>query len=81
MNDKVFVGIGKNPDPSGLDMPLGFGMALYQNATALHFFGALSQDERNDIIRYIENSKTGEDARYRIDNAISNLNRRNSKFF
>jgi len=81
MEDKVFVGIGKNPDPGGLDMPLGFGMALYQNSNALHCFAALSQDERNDIIRYIENSKTGEDARNRIDNAVSNLNKRNTKFF
>ena len=81
MKDKVFVGIGKNPDPAGLDMPLGFGMALYQNSNALHCFAALSQDERNNIIRYIENSKTGEEAKNRIDNAVSNLNKRNTKFF
>lgn len=81
MEDKVFVGIGKNPDPSGLDMPIGFGMALYQNSDALHCFAALSQEERNNIIKYIEASNSGEDARKRIDTAVSNLNKRNPKFF
>ena len=81
MNDKVFVGIGKNPDPGGLDMPIGFGMALYQNSNALHCFSALSQDEKNNIIKYIESSTTGEDAKKRINEAVSNLNRRNPKFF
>ena len=81
MEDKVFVGIGKNPDPSGLDMPIGFGMQLYQSPEALHYFAALSQKERNDIIRYIEDSKTGEEAKKRINTAVKNLNNRNANFF
>ena len=81
MEDKVFVGLGKNPDPSGLDMPIGFGMELYQNSDALHCFAALSQNERNDIIRYIEASKTGDEAKERINNAVKNLNHRNPRFF
>ncbi len=81
MEDKVFVGLGKNPDPGGLDMPIGFGMELYQNSDALHCFAALSQGERNDIIQYIEKSKTGEEAKQRINNAVENLNKRNPKFF
>lgn len=81
MEDKVFVGIGKNPDPGGLDMPIGFGMELYQNSAALHCFAALSQSERNDIITYIESSETGEEAKTRINTAVQNLNKRNPKFF
>ena len=81
MEDRVFVGLGKNPDPSGLDMPIGFGMELYQNSNALHCFAALSQEQRNGIIKYIESGKTGEDARKRIDNAVENLNHRNPNFF
>lgn len=81
MEDKVFVGIGKNPDPGGLDMPIGFGMALYQNSNALHCFAALSQEQRNGIIRYIESGSSGEDAKKRIDNAVKNLNHRNVNFF
>ena len=81
MEDKVFVGLGKNPDPGGLDMPIGFGMELYQNENALHFFAALSQNERNKIIQYIEASSDGKDAKKRIDNAVNNLNRRNQNFF
>ena len=81
MEDKVFVGLGKNPDPGGLDMPIGFGMELYQNSDALHCFAALSQDERNNIIQYIEKSKTGEEAKKRINTAVENLNKRNTKFF
>ena len=81
MEDKVFVGLGKNPDPGGLDMPIGFGMELYQNSNALHCFAALSQDERNEIIRYIEKSASGEDVKKRINTAVENLNKRNPKFF
>lgn len=81
MEDKVFVGIGKNPDPSGLDMPLGLGMALYQNSDALHCFAAISQEERNGIISYIESAKTGNETKNRIDNAVKNLNKRNIRFF
>ena len=81
MEDRVFVGLGKNPDPSGLDMPIGFGMELYQNSNALHCFAALSQAERNDIIQYIEASKTGKEAKKRINTAVENLNKRNPKCF
>lgn len=81
MKEKVFVGLGKNPDPGGLDMPIGLGIELYQNTSALNYFVALSQDERNDIIRYIENSSDGKDAKNRINNAVSNLNKRNIEFF
>ena len=80
MENKVFVGLGKNPDPGGLDMPMGLGMELYQNKNALHFFAALSQDERNRIIRYVDASTDGKDTKRRIDNAIENLNRRNVDF-
>lgn len=81
MEGKVFVGIGKNPDPAGLDMPIGFGMALYQNSNALHCFAAISQEERNGIISYIESAKTGDEARKRINTAVENLNHRNIRFF
>ncbi len=81
MQDKVFVGIGKNPDPSGLDMPIGFGMALYQNEIALHHFTRLSQDERNNIIRYIEDSKTGDEAKSRINKAVEGLKKNTLDFF
>ena len=81
MEEKVFVGLGKNPDPAGLDMPIGLGMELYQNKNALHTFAALSQNERNDIIRYIEASENGDDAKKRINNAVENLNKRNLDFY
>ena len=81
MEDKVFVGIGKNPDPSGLDMPIQFGIKLYENKAALHYFAAISQDERNKIIKYIDASESGNDTIKRINTAINNLNKRNQNFF
>lgn len=81
MNDRVFVGLGKNPDPNGLDMPIGLGMELYQNKTALHYFAALSQEERNAVIKYVEGGKTGSEAKSRVNSAITNLKHRNIDFF
>ena len=62
-------------------MPIGFGMALYQNSDALHCFTAISQEERNGIISYIESAKNGDETKNRIDTAVKNLNKRNIRFF
>ena len=45
----------KIPD---LELPLGFGMALAQNESAMHKFESLSHDEKDSIICKAKNAKS-----------------------
>lgn len=55
------------------DLPLGFGMALAQDAAALNQFGTCSLSKQHQIVNYIQSSTTGEDAKERIRNVVENL--------
>lgn len=69
----TFIGIGKNPDPNVPDLPLGLGMALAQNDKAIDAFGALSAQEKTELINNIQGASTGEDAKQRIADAVNRL--------
>ena len=71
MSNGPFIGIGHNPE--GSDLPLGFGMRLAQEPRAMDTFGVLSEDQKEQIIRYIQSSVTGEDALTRIESAVVSL--------
>lgn len=72
-----FIGIGRNPD--GPDLPLGFGMQLAQNPDAMDTFATMSKDEKAALINHIQGAKTGEDARNRIAETITNLSSNQTK--
>ncbi|MDP4121184.1 MAG: hypothetical protein Q8876_09080 [Bacillota bacterium] len=78
MNEEAFIGIGKNPD--GLDIPLGLGMKLSQDSKALNHFSALTQNEREGIITYVQGSTTGDDAKARIGQVVEGLRNGQSAF-
>ncbi len=59
------------------DMPLGLGMALAQNTSAMSRFGALSTEEKKRMIGYIQASQTGDEAKYRIDQTVQALKENN----
>ena len=76
--DKPFIGVGHNPE--GPDVPLGFGMLLAQEPEAISHYGALSNDQKASVIRYIQSGATGEDAKNRIANAVVGLRDGNMGF-
>lgn len=80
-NDQGFIGMGHNPNPEVPDIPLGLGMALFQDAQARTFFENLSNDEKTRLIKYIQSSVSGEDAKHRIYTAVSNLRNSDKSFF
>jgi len=55
------------------DMPIGFAMSLVQNKNALTTYVNLSNSEKEEINIYIQNSKTGLEAKERIDNILIKL--------
>ena len=77
-----FIGMGNNPDPAHLDIPLGFGMALFQEAVARRNFENLSNDRKDDVVRYLQSGNvTGQDAKEKIETAVENLKNNNTGFF
>jgi len=80
-NQNSFIGMGHNPNPNVPDIPMGFGMGLFQQPQARSFFERLSDDEKTRLIGYIQSSVSGEDAKRRIDTAIENLRASNKSFF
>ena len=71
MEKKTFIGVGHNPE--GPDLPLGFGMLLAQEPSAISRYGALTNEQKSSVIRYIQSGATGEDAKNRIENAVNGL--------
>ncbi|MVB11581.1 hypothetical protein CAFE_23010 [Caprobacter fermentans] len=68
----------KNPDAT--DMPIGLMMSLAQHQNAMKTFGRLDDERQKSVIRYVEDSTTGEEAKSRIQNAVQNLDQGNTGF-
>ncbi len=58
---------------SGSDMPIGLGMLLMEDQLAFSRFGAMSLDEKKQIIKYVESGIDGEDAKRRISHTVKCL--------
>lgn len=71
MDNNVFVGEGHNPN--GPDIPLGFGMLLEGEPVAKANFGSLSNTQKEGLINYMQQAKTGEDSQFRVVNAVQKL--------
>ena len=76
--DTPFIGVGRNPE--GPDLPLGFGMLLAQEPDAISRYGALTNEQKTQVIHYIQSGATGEDARNRIANAVIGLRDNDMEF-
>lgn len=76
--NRPFIGVGHNPE--GPDLPLGFGMLLAQEPSAITRYGQLTNEQKTSVISYIQSGATGEDARNRIANAVIGLRDGNMGF-
>lgn len=56
------------------DMPIGFSARLALNYDALSRFGTLSSEQKDRIIAYIKDARTGDEAEMRTEEMISSLN-------
>ena len=71
MANSPFIGIGHNPE--GVDLPLGLGMRLAQEPRAMDTFGSLDEEQKAQVVGYIQSGATGDDARELIETAINSL--------
>ena len=77
-DNKPFIGVGHNPE--GPDLPLGFGMLLAQEPQAIARYGGLTNEQKANVIHYIQSGATGEDAKNRIATAVYGLRDGNTNF-
>lgn len=54
-------------------LPIGFSMQLSQDLSAMEHFAAMSRQEKEELISYIQGGATGEEAEERVQNAIRSL--------
>lgn len=81
MSETNFIGLGRNPNTNVPDIPEGFGAALSKEPEARYYFDILSDVQKTSVIKYIQsNNTTGNDARYKINNAVTNLKNNSLRF-
>ncbi len=55
------------------ELPIGFGMRLMQDRTAMDRYTAMPDGEKKQVLRYVEGGATGEDAELRVEHALKSL--------
>lgn len=71
--------MGKKKRDAG-EMPIGLMMSLAMHQDAMRNFSLLDDAKQKSVIRYVEDSQTGEEAKSRINNAVDNLDKGNTGF-
>lgn len=54
-------------------LPVGFGFRLAMDVAAMEKFAALSEQEKEELITYVQGGTTAEEAEQRVDSAIQRL--------
>lgn len=70
-----------NGNVSEHEMPVGFSMRLAMNYGAMSKFGTLSSEQKDKIISYIKDARTGDEAEMRTAEMIDSLNDRTKMWF
>lgn len=62
------------------DLPIGLTMLLAEDEDAMAYFVALPEAEKKRLIDYIQEAKTGEEARRRIEEVVELCKKYDSYF-
>lgn len=62
----------------GHQLPVGLGMRLALDMQAMTNFANLPEDKKQQLVNYIEGSTTGEEAKSRVTEVVSNLHNGNT---
>ncbi len=62
------------------DMPIGLMMSLAMHQEAMRQFGLLDDAHQKEVIRFVEASRTGEEAKGRISAAVNGLEQGSTGF-
>jgi len=75
-----FIGMGRNPDSVVPDIPMGLGMALFQDEAARKTFESMTDTQKTTLISYIQCADTGDDAKRKISEVVISLREGKSAF-
>ena len=64
---------GPNNMGQGSDMPVGLGMLLMEDRIAMERFTAMSKEEKDMVLKYVESGVDGDDAQRRITHTVKSL--------
>lgn len=78
-SEKGGIFVGKDKSDAG-NMPIGLMMSLAQHEKAMKAFGRMDDERQKSVIRYVEDSTTGEEAKSRIRKTVENLEQGNTGF-
>lgn len=62
------------------DMPLGLTMSLAEDLEAMQTFSNLSPSQQAQIVHYIQDCTTGDDAKRRIETVVGKLHNHSAVF-
>lgn len=62
-------------------LPVGLGMRLALDMEAMTNFVNLTEDKKKRLVDYIESSTTGDEAKSRVTEVVSNLHKGSSSSF
>lgn len=54
-------------------LPVGFGFKLAMDVKAMERFSALSEEEKENLVAYVQGGDTSEEAERRVEDAIGRL--------
>lgn len=63
---------------SNSQVPVGLGMKLALDMKAMSNFASLSDVKKQEVVDYIKSSPTGDEAKNRVTEVVSNLHEGNS---
>ena len=64
---------GTGPNPDGPVLPVGLGMRLAQEPRAMQAFASMTNAQKEAMIAYIQSGTTGDEAKARLHQAVSQL--------
>mgnify|MGYP000891199584 CR=1 FL=1 len=70
----------KKKKSDATEMPIGLMMSLAMNRKAMRNFSLLPDEKQKSVVRYIEASQTGAEAKNRIHTAVDSLEQGNTGF-
>jgi uncharacterized protein YdeI (YjbR/CyaY-like superfamily) len=55
------------------EMPIGLTMSLSQDMDAMNHYALLEKIQQKELVNYIQDSQTGEEAKSRIEQVVNRL--------
>jgi len=73
--------IGNINNTNAPEIPIGFGMMLEGDPTAKETYQRMTNEEKERLVHYMQQAKSGKDSEYRVANALKILKENETEKF